>query len=47
MSKEQEEKKAEAIMDFRYSIIAELLNPYLVRVERRTLMREKATRRYV
>jgi transposase len=46
MSKEQEDKKAEEIMDFRYSIIAELLNPYLVRIERRTLMRQKAKRRY-
>jgi transposase len=46
MSKEQEDKKAEEIMDFRYSIIAELLNPYLSRMERRSLMREKATRRY-
>ena len=46
MSKEQEDKKAEEIMDFRYSIIAELLNPYLVRVERRNLMCEKAARRY-
>jgi len=46
MSQEQEEKKAEEIMDFRYSIIAELLNPYLTRVERRSLMHEKATRRY-
>jgi putative transposase len=46
MSTEQEEKKAQQIMDFRYSIIAELLNPYLSRIERRTLMREKAGRQY-
>jgi len=46
MSQEQEEKKAQEIMDFRYSIIAELLNPYLCRLERRNLMREKAGRRY-
>jgi len=46
MSKEQEDKKAEEIMDFRYSIIAELLNPYMARVERRNCMREKAKRQH-
>jgi putative transposase len=46
MDQEQQEKKSEQIMDFRYSIIAELLNPYLNRAERRTLMRQKAGRRY-
>ena len=46
MSKEQEEKKAQQIMDFRYAIIAELLNPYLSQTERRELMREKADRQY-
>ena len=46
MDKEQREHKREAIMDFRYSIIAELLNPYLSRTDRRTLMREKANRKY-
>jgi transposase InsO family protein len=46
MDKEQEEKKSQQITDFRYSIIAELLNPYLSRSERRRLMREKAGRRY-
>ena len=46
MNKEQEEQKAHKIMDFRYSIIAELLNPYLSRSERRAMMREKAGRRY-
>jgi transposase InsO family protein len=46
MSKEQEEKKAQQIMDFRYAIIAELLNPYLSQTERRGLMREKADRQY-
>ena len=46
MDKEQEQKKAQQIMDFRYSIIAELLNPYLSRGERRALMRQKAGRRY-
>lgn len=33
-------------MDFRYSIIAELLDPYLSRIERRALMRQKAGRQY-
>jgi transposase len=46
MNKEQEEQKTHKIMDFRYSIIAELLNPYLSRSERRAMMREKAGRRY-
>jgi len=46
MTKEQEEKKAEEVMDFRYSIIAELLNPYLSQLERRRLMQEKAARQY-
>ena len=46
MDKEQQENKAQQIVDFRYSIIAELLNPYLSRSERRALMRQKAGRRY-
>ena len=46
MTKEQQEQKTQTIMDFRYSIIAELLNPYLSRTERRALMREKAGRQY-
>ena len=46
MTKEQQEQKTQAVMDFRYSIIAELLNPYLSRSERRALMREKANRQY-
>jgi len=46
MTKEQQEQKTQRIMDFRYSIIAELLNPYLSRTERRALMREKAGRQY-
>lgn len=46
MTNEQQEKKAQQIADFRYSIIAELLNPYLARAERRTLMGEKAGREY-
>ncbi len=46
MNQDQEEKKSQQITDFRYSIIAELLNPYLTRAERRRLMHEKAGRRY-
>lgn len=46
MNREQEEKKSQQIADFRYAIIAELLNPYLSRAERRSLMREKAHRHY-
>ena len=46
MTKEQQEQKAQRIMDFRYSIIAELLNPYLSRNDRKALMRQKAGRQY-
>jgi transposase InsO family protein len=46
MSTDQEQKKAQEIMDFRYAIIAELLNPYLSPAQRRELMREKAGRQY-
>ena len=46
MTPEQQEQKAKRIMEFRYAIIAELLNPYLSRQERRTLMLQKAGRRY-
>jgi len=46
MTTEQQEQKAQRIMDFRYSIIAELLNPYLSRNDRRALMRQKAERPY-
>ena len=46
MTKEQREKKVNEILDFRYSIIAELLNPYMSRVERRKLIRQKAKREY-
>jgi len=46
MINEQREKKATEILDFRYSLIAELLNPYLTRDERRKLIRQKAKREY-
>jgi transposase len=46
MINEQQEKKATEILDFRYSLIAELLNPYLTRDERRKLIRQKAKREY-
>jgi putative transposase len=46
MSPEERETKAKEIFDFRYSIIAELLNPYLSNDERRKLIRQKAKREY-
>ncbi|KKM67298.1 hypothetical protein LCGC14_1472490 [marine sediment metagenome] len=46
MTEEQRERKEQEILDFRYSIIAELLNPYLSREERRKLIRQKAKREY-
>jgi len=46
MRKQEREKKSQEILDFRYSIIAELLNPYLSREQRRKLIREKAKREY-
>jgi putative transposase len=46
MTEQEKELKNKEIMDFRYTIIAELLNPYLDRKERRKLIREKANREY-
>jgi putative transposase len=46
MRMEERETKAKEIFDFRYSIIAELLNPYLGNEERRKLIRQKAKREY-
>ena len=46
MRPEERETKAKEIFDFRYSIIAELLNPYLCSDERRKLIRQKAQREY-
>ncbi|MFW6139336.1 MAG: helix-turn-helix domain-containing protein [Spirochaetota bacterium] len=46
MRNRNQEQKDQEIMDFRYSIIAELLNPYLSRRERANLMRQKANRQY-
>lgn len=42
----KEELKNREIADFRYTVIAELLNPYLSREERRDLIRQKAGREY-
>jgi putative transposase len=42
MRTEEREQEATRIADFRYSIIAEVANPYLNREERRRLLREKA-----
>jgi transposase InsO family protein len=46
MKAEERETKANAVFDFRYSIIAETLNPYLCREERLKLIRQKAEREY-
>jgi transposase len=46
MKPEERETKAKEVCDFRYSIIAELLNPYLCREERLKLIRQKANREY-
>ena len=46
MTPEERERKEQEIFDFRYSIIAEMLNPYLYREERRKLIRQKAKREY-
>jgi len=46
MRAEERETKAKEVFDFRYSIIAELLNPYLCREERLKLIRQKANREY-
>jgi putative transposase len=43
---EEKELKNKTIIDFRYGIIAELLNPYLNRAERRKLIKEKVKRKY-
>ena len=39
-------QRAEQIQEFRYSVIAELLNPYLSRPERGGMIKEKARRQY-
>lgn len=46
MTPEKRETKEKEVFDFRYGVIAELLNPYLSRDERRGLIRQKAKREY-
>lgn len=46
MNHEEREARAKEIAAFRYSLIAELANPYLKREELRTLMRQKAGREH-
>jgi transposase len=46
MNQEQQEQRRREIQEFRYSLIAELTNPYLQHGELKRLIREKATREY-
>jgi len=46
MNREERETRAKEIAAFRYSLIAELANPYLKREELRRLMRQKAGREH-
>ncbi len=46
MTDEERQKEAETVADFRYGLIAELVNPYLNRQERRRLLSEKARVEY-
>lgn len=44
---EEKERQRQKIADFRYSVVAELCNPYLEDDARRRLIREKTNRQYV
>lgn len=46
MTEEQCREEAEKVADFRYGLIAELVNPYLSRQERRRMLAEKARVEY-
>jgi putative transposase len=46
MNREEREARATEIAAFRYSLIAELANPYLSRNELRALLRQKAEREH-
>ena len=46
MTDEQRREQAEKVADFRYGLIAELVNPYLNREERRRMLAEKARLEY-
>lgn len=47
MNSEEKELHRQRIADFRYSVVAELCNPYLSDEERKKLIKEKTTRSYV
>jgi hypothetical protein len=46
MNREEREKRGQEIAEFRYSLIAELANPYLKPEELRLLLKEKASREH-
>ncbi len=46
MNREQQEQRRQEIQEFRYAVIAELTNPYLVHGELKRLIREKAGREH-
>ena len=46
MNREEREARAKEVATFRYSLIAELVNPYLKREELRALVRQKAGREH-
>ena len=46
MTGEERQRKSQEVLEFRYSVIADLLNPYLSRTDRRQLIREKAKLEY-
>ena len=47
MDSEEKELSRQSIADFRYSVVAELCNPYLSKDERKGLIKEKTARHYV
>lgn len=47
MDHEERERHRQEIADFRYSVVAELCNPYLSDDEKKSLIKEKTERRYV
>lgn len=46
MDFEEKERHREEIADFRYSVVAELCNPYLTEEEKKALIKEKTSRQY-
>ena len=46
MTKAEQEQKSKEIQTFRYGVIAELANPYLLQGEKISLIKEKASREY-